>query len=164
MARDIIKYHTAFLDGLHLGSVKSYTPPVLTVTTEDYRAGAMDAGEPIDMGMEPLEAEVTMGAIEVDVHKAAGRMADSTLKIRGAIQRVDGTTVAIIHELTGRVVVGDRGEWAAGSMPEPKATVKAHYFKETIDGVVITEIDIRNMKRIVDGVDQLAEVRSALGL
>ena len=38
------------------------------------------------------------------------------------------------------------------------------YFKFTHDGDVIHEIDVDNMKRIVNGVDQLEAQREALGL
>jgi uncharacterized protein len=37
------------------------------------------------------------------------------------------------------------------------------YYKESIDGVVLFEIDVLNNIFIVDGIDQLAAQRAAMG-
>ena len=43
--------------------------------------------------------------------------------------------------------------------------VAVHYYNlEIPEGQIVHAIDIENMKRIIDGVDQLAEMRAALGL
>ena len=58
----------------------------------------------------------------------------------------------------------DPGEWAAGSKAEFKYAVDVTYYKLEIDGRVMFEIDPINCVRVIDGVDQLADVRNALGL
>ena len=164
MARDILKYHSAFLNSEYLASVKEYTPPEVKVITEDYRAGAMDGSRSVDMGIEPMEFELKMGALEVVALREVGKMGDARVTVRGAVERIDGSTVAIVHTLGVRLKGGSRGAWAAGSMPEPTLSGSVHYFKEEVDDEVTTEIDIDNLIRIVDGVDQMEEIRNALGL
>ncbi|TDA49182.1 phage major tail tube protein, partial [Burkholderia pyrrocinia] len=58
----------------------------------------------------------------------------------------------------------DPGSWKPGSTSELKYTAELTYYKAEIDGSVICEIDVLNMIRIIDGVDQLADVRKALGM
>jgi P2 family phage contractile tail tube protein len=38
------------------------------------------------------------------------------------------------------------------------------YYKQTIGGQVIHEVDVINMVRIINGTDVLADIRSALGM
>lgn len=164
MARDLLKYHSTFIASKHIGSVKEYTPPVPSVATEEYRTGAMDAPITVDMGLEALEFEIKLGAYEKEAYSKVGTLAETEVSVRGAIERIDGTTIAVVHTITARLKVGNRGNWAAGSLPEGSITGAVSYFKEEIDGEVVTEIDIPNMIRIVNGVDQMEEVRNALGL
>jgi len=164
MARDLLKYHSVFIAGLHLGSVKEYTPPVPSVALEDYRTGAMDAPIKVDVGMEALGAELKLGAYELEAYNKVGAFAEVEVSVRGAIERIDGTTIAVVHTMTGRLSTGNRGTWAAGALPEGTIGIAASYFKEEVDGEVVTEIDIPNMIRIINGVDQMEEVRNALGL
>jgi len=45
-----------------------------------------------------------------------------------------------------------------------KCTVAANYYKLTIDGKELIEIDAENMIRKIDGVDQMTSMRTALGI
>jgi P2 family phage contractile tail tube protein len=56
------------------------------------------------------------------------------------------------------------GDWKPGDKAEIKHAIKAVYYKLEIDGRVMYEIDPLNMIQVVDGVDQLAAERSAVGL
>lgn len=164
MARDLIKYHSVFMTGVHIGSVKEYTPPVPTEALEDYRAGAMDAPIKVGVGMEALEAQIKLGAYEKEAYNKVGTFAPVEVEVRGAIERIDGTTVSIVHTLTAKLTVGDRGSWTAGGLPEGTISMAISYFKEEVDGEEIVEIDIPNMIRRINGVDQMEEIRNALGL
>jgi P2 family phage contractile tail tube protein len=66
--------------------------------------------------------------------------------------------------LRGGIKEVDMGDWKPGDKAEIKHAIKAVYYKLEIDGRVMYEIDPLNMIQVVDGVDQLAAERSAVGL
>lgn len=64
----------------------------------------------------------------------------------------------------GRHETIDMGEATAGEDTEHSITSPLTYYKLTVNGEVIVEIDILNFIEIVNGVDLLAEQRRALGI
>ncbi|MNJ22116.1 Phage tail tube protein FII [compost metagenome] len=56
------------------------------------------------------------------------------------------------------------GDWKPGDKAEIKHNVAVTYYKLEVDGRLVYEIDPLGMKRVINGVDQLAAQRSALGL
>ena len=57
MIPEVLYNTNLFVDGISLqGDVPSLTLPKLTLKTDEYRAGGMDAAVELDMGMEKLEA------------------------------------------------------------------------------------------------------------
>ncbi|GHM58967.1 MAG: hypothetical protein sGL2_11170 [Candidatus Mesenet longicola] len=58
----------------------------------------------------------------------------------------------------------DFGSWKPGEKATLKCMVNAHYYKLTIGGKELIEIDAENMMRKINGVDQLALLQTALGL
>ncbi len=52
----------------------------------------------------------------------------------------------------------------AGESSPLTFTMKLDYYKREQNGVVLYEIDVPNMIRIINGKDQLAERRNAIGL
>lgn len=156
-----------FVDGQSLqGDVPSLSLPKVTVKTEEYRGGGMDAPVGMDMGLEKLEATFTTNGIRREVLKYFGAF-DQTgfnASFRGAFKGQKGTVTAVVATLRGGLREVDPGEWSAGSKAEFKYAVDVTYYKLEIDGRVMFEIDPINCVRVIDGVDQLAAVRSALGL
>lgn len=166
-ARDVLKNLNLYIDGRgHAGQIDEYSPPDLTLMTEDYRAGGMDAPVAIEMGMEPLEASFILIARDRAAITTFGvRQGESVpVTVRGALESFDGTIKPVVHRLRGLITSLQPGTWAAGQKPALTFTIRPVYYQETIDGVVTHEIDLENMVRIVDGVDRLAETRTALGL
>ena len=70
----------------------------------------------------------------------------------------------MIATLRGMLKEVDPGDWKAGDKAEMKYAMAVTYYKLEIDGRVMYEIDMVNAVRVIDGVDQLAAERSALGL
>lgn len=166
-ARDILRNFNLFVDGRgYAGNVSEYTPPALAVQIEDFRAGGMDAPLGLDMGMEALEASFILTAYDSDVLRLFGIKSglSTNLTARGSVESFDGTVKAAIHRLRGRLVRVERGAWTPGQQAPVTINVRLEYFREELDGVLIHEIDIPNMTRIIDGVDQLADRRAALGI
>lgn len=166
MAENILKNLNLFADGRdYVGKVNSVTPPPLTIITEDYRPGGRDMAEKVDLGMEPLEASFELGSYDPEIFKLFGwKKGDPTAFVfRGAAQSDDGTVTAIIITMRGRITSIERESWTPGEMAPVSVTIAASYYKEDIGGDVVVEIDGANMKRIIGGVDQLADIRGALG-
>jgi P2 family phage contractile tail tube protein len=166
-ARDVLKNFNLFVDGFGFaGQVGEYSPPDLTLTTEDFRGGGMDAAVPIEMGMEPLETSFVLIAYDANVLNRWGvRQGQSVpLTIRGALESFDGSVKPVIHRMRGMITSLQRGTWSPGQQPSLTVTVRPVYYREEHDGTVTHEIDLENMVRIVDGVDRLADTRAALGI
>lgn len=166
-ARDVLKNINLFVDGRgYAGQIDEYSPPDLTITTEDYRGGGMDAPISLDMGMEVLETSFALIAYDPDILALYGVAEGRTVPFtaRGALESYDGTVKAVSHKMRGRIITLARGAWAPGQKPTLTITMRLDYYQETHDGRVIHEIDIENMRRVVDGVDRLAEQRAALGI
>lgn len=156
-----------FVDGRgYAGKVVELTLPKLTVKTEEYRAGGMDAPIELDMGLEKLECDFSLDSIDRDALARWGLTeANLTpLTFRGAAQDRDGTVRACIARIRGQVREVDHGSWKPGEKATTKYMVSVHYYKFEIDGETVHEIDPENMIRTVNGVDQVAARRAALGL
>ncbi|KOX66784.1 phage tail protein [Pseudomonas psychrophila] len=156
-----------FIAGQSLqGDVPSLSLPKVTVKTEEYRGGGMDAPVAMDMGLEKLESSFSTNGIRREVLKYFGAF-DQTgfdASFRGAFKGQKGAVTAVVATLRGGLREVDPGEWSAGSKAEFKYAVDVTYYKLEIDGRVMFEIDPINCVRVIDGVDQLADVRNALGL
>ena len=161
-----LKNFTAFVDGRgYAGKIKELEPPKLTLKMEEYRAGGMDAATEIDMGMEKLESTLTFSEYDKEIFKQFGLTDGNAvaLTLRGAMED-DTTTEEIVIQLRGRYKSLETGSWKAGDDATLKATVSCRYYKLSIGGSELVEIDVENMVRKIDGKDQLEAQRKALGV
>ena len=156
-----------FVDGISFqGDVPSLTLPKLTLKTEEHRVGGMDVPVELDMGMEKQEAGFTTTGVRRESLKLFG-LADGTGfsgVFRGAFKGLKGKVIPVIVTLRGLLKEVDMGDWKSGDKAEIKHNVALTYYKLEVDGRLIYEIDALGMKRVINGVDQLAAQRSALGL
>lgn len=161
-----LKGYTCFVDGVgYAGRVAELEPPKLALKTEEYRGGGMDLPVDVDMGMEKLEATLTFAEYTPEVFGRLG-LVDGNLTsvtLRGSIQ-AKGDDEEVIITLRGMFKEMDSGSWKAGDDSSLKAVLNAHYYKLTISGKDVVEIDVENMIRIINGKDQLAARRKALGM
>lgn len=165
--RDILKNLNLIVDGRgYAGQIDDFSPPDLTMVTEEYRAGGMDAPVDISMGMEGLKTSFNLIAYDRDVLNLFGVAEGNLVQFtaRGALESFDGTRTTVIHNMRGKIVSISRGSWAPGKKPQLGINMSLTYYKEEHGGQVTHEIDIENFKRVVNGTDQLAEERSALGI
>lgn len=166
MSENVLKDFNVSIDGRgYAGMATELVLPKLDITTEDIRAAGMDSSEAVDMGMEPMEAEITLSGYDVSLLKLWGLTGDSVpLTARGAMQSEDGTVTAATVNLQGKMVGLDMATWKPGEINPKKMKMKVKYYKLTMGGEELIEIDVPNMVRKIGGVDQLAEIRAALGL
>lgn len=166
-----LKYLNLFNDGLsYMGVVSSVTLPKLTRKLENYRGGGMNGVAPVDMGLDDdaLSVEWSMGGLPDDQlwsQYAAASAASVPLRFCGSYQRDDtGEVVAVEIVMRGRHKEMDFGDQKQGEDTETKISTQCTYYKLTIDGKELIEIDTVNMVERVNGVDMLEKHRRNIGL
>ncbi len=168
MLNDILKDMNLFVDGFgHAGNVNSLTPPPLTTLTEEFRGGGMDAPIAVDMGMEAMESSFELTSLSAQALGQYGLITDARtlLEFRASAEgEVSAIVKSVIINMQGKITGIDYGTWTPGEKALLTLTMMLEYYKLTIDGVIIHEIDILNMKRLINGVDQLAARRAVLGI
>ena len=156
-----------FLGGISFsGDVPSVTLPKLTVKTDSFRGGGMGGEIEMDMGLEKLESSFVTTGVRRESMKYFG-LADQTscnAVFRGAFKGLGGKVTPVIATMRGMLKELDMGDWKPGDKAENKYAMALQYYKLEVDGRVMYEIDMVNAVRVIDGVDQLAAERSALGL
>ncbi|EPJ56342.1 MAG: phage major tail tube protein [Osedax symbiont Rs2] len=163
-----LKFLNLFNAGLsYLGQVSEVTLPTLTRKMEDWQGGGMNAPIKTDQGMEALTLEWVCGGLMVDAIKQFGITQHDGVNLRfaGSYQRDDGSNTSAVEIIVrGRHSSIDLGGAKQGEASDQKVTSELSYYKLVVDNETIIEIDIINMIEIVDGVDRLAEHRTALGI
>ena len=151
----------------YIGKVPEITLPKLTAKMEEFRAGGMDAPIDIDLGMEKLSMEWTVGGFEAQVLKQFGCLTHNGVGLRftGALQSEDLADVKAVEvTVRGRHKEIDFGTAKPGDDTAKKVTSSLSYYKLVMDGETVIEIDIPNMVKNIGGTDLLSPVRQALGL
>ncbi|ELO1553961.1 phage major tail tube protein [Aeromonas hydrophila] len=165
-----LKHLNMFMDGGNwIGVSEDYTPAKLSQKFEAYRGGGMIGAANIHMGLDDsaLDTSFTFGGVEADLVKRMGvaKIDGVAVRFAGSFQRDDtGEVVPVEIVQRGRFKELDRGTFKSGDNSQSKISMVNTYYKETMNGVVLCEIDLINMIWIVDGVDLMAEHRKAIGL
>lgn len=161
-----LKNLNAFVDGeSFLGIVSEFTQPKLAIKTEEWRGGGMLGPVMIDMGLEAMEAEMTMGGLTVSLIRKFGtsRVDDLRLRLVGAYQADNGSLVKTAEiYVGGRFTEIDMGDSKVGDDTEHKYKVPLSYYKMVVDGRTEIEIDMLAGVFIVDGTDRYAEIMAAI--
>lgn len=160
-----LKAFTTFLNGKsYLGRCSGGTPPDLALKVMEYRDGGMDAPVEMDVGMNSLNMMISLDEPSAALTGAFGTQGQLTL--RGSYEGPGGTIIAIEHYGEGLIKEVKTNEFkAAGEKTGDQAgTMNCQYYRLTHDGQVLVEVDLVNGTRAINGVDQLAGRRAALGL
>lgn len=166
-ARDIRKNFNLFVDGRgYAGQVAEFNAPKLATVEEEFRAGGMDAPIDVGMGLQKLVSDFSLFAYDDKVLALFGVVQGNNvpLTVREALESFDGTSKAVVHTMRGKITELDPGTSKPGELAQLKVAMSLTYYKMTHDGRVIHEIDVENMVRVINGTDQLANQRRALGL
>ena len=159
-----------YLDAVDLLGVADVTLPSLEAMTDTVR-GAGIAGE-IDspvLGHFGSMACTLNWRTTTRNHAALAEQKRHNLTVRGAIQQLDagdGTYKAV----PCKVVLGgvpkktDLGKFEVGAAQDASTELEVTYIKLVLDGENMIELDKLNYIYAVRGVDQMAGIRTALGL
>ena len=162
----ILKNFNLFVDGRgYAGRVDEVTPPKLTIKTEEFRAGGMDAPIEIDMGMDKIETLFSLIEYDPEILTQFGLVSGNktAITLRGALVDDTSTTPMVIR-LNGMFREIDMGKFKAGDKAVMQCAVACDYYMLEIGGKKQIEIDVKNRRRWIGGVDQLADIRAALGI
>lgn len=148
------------------GDVPSLTLPKFKRKLEPFRGGGMDAEIDMDVGLEKLDAAFVTTGVRKESMSKFGLVDQNTFEgtFRGAFKGQGGVVKAVVATIRGMLTELDPGDWAPGAKAEFKYSVNCTYYKLEVDGEAWFELDPVNSIRIVDGVDQLASMREALGI
>lgn len=151
----------------YLGRTSEIVLPKLTAKMEEWRGGGMDAPIDIDLGMEKLTMEWTTGGYEIQVMKQFGMLRHDAVGLRfaGGLQGEDSDVVHAVEIVTrGRHSEIDFGTAKAGDDTAIKIVSTLSYYRLSVDGEVLVEIDVVGMRKVIGGEDRLEGMRTALGL
>lgn len=158
-----IKNFNGFIDGVgYAGRATDAKLPELKLMTAAHRGGGMDGSVAQDVGMEALTAEITLADWPPELIKKFGTRQRMVLR-PVATGEDDFSANAIIATLGGKFTVVNFADLKPGSDVPLKLTLEVDYFRMQHDGDELFEIDIKAAKRVIGGVDQLAEQRRAMG-
>lgn len=160
----VLKNFNLFINGTgYAGLCDEAEMPDLKIKTENHRGGGMDSDYEIDMGMDAMTVKLTLGEYAESVISAFG--SGNRIQLRGSIVRdSDGTHTPIICEIQGRQKTLNFGKWKAGDKTQPAHEFTVDYFRWNQGGSDLIVIDVINMIRLINGVDQLANIRSDLAM
>ncbi len=159
-----IKGFTAYVDGRGMiGRTTSGKLPVIKVKTEGFRDGGMDGESDLEFGIEKMEAELGFAELDRNILGIVGTR-NVPITLRGSMEpEGGGAPVAVVGEFRGLVTEGDPGEWGDPKKSEVKLKLTPDYYRLRIGGQDVYEIDVIGGVRRINGVDQLAGRRAALG-
>ncbi|KWC13806.1 phage major tail tube protein [Burkholderia ubonensis] len=150
-----------------VGQVNEITLPKLTRKMEDYQGGGMSGPIKVDFGNEGIQMEWTAGGFMKSVLQQYGITQHDGVLLRfaGGYQTEDSTSVdAVEIVIKGRHSEIDPGSAKSKEDTAFKVTTVASYYKLSINGEDIIEIDFVNMIDRRNGTDLLAALRTAIGL
>ncbi|ALX10273.1 phage tail protein [Burkholderia cepacia JBK9] len=150
-----------------VGQVVEVTLPKLTRKMEDYQGGGMSGPIKIDFGQEGIQLEWTCGGFMRSVlgQYAITKHDGVLLRFAGGYQSEDSTQVdAIEIVIRGRHSEIDPGTAKSKEDTAFKVTTVASYYKLSVNGQDVIEIDFVNMIEKVNGNDLFAALRNAIGL
>ena len=166
MISNVLRNFIVYVDGEgKLGDGHKCQLPNIVEKTEEFLGGGMPA--PLEMGLafEALTASFAMTSLDRQVKNKIGihppRQWNFTA--RGYMESSNGDTSSVIANMRGRIKSSDLGEWEVGSEVENTFELTLVRYRLRIGGNEIYKINIETPEWVVNGQDQLAAMRRALG-
>ena len=152
----------------YIGLIQNFEAPKLTKKTEDLSNGGSGGVIEVDMGFDKLSCSWTANEHNAQMMALFGiaDMQGVLLRVALAVENnMPGTAAEPVeYVLRGMVKEIDDGTTEVGKKSESKYTMSLTYYQKLVNGVPIIEIDLINYVYNVNGVDQWAARRTALGI
>jgi uncharacterized protein len=159
----VLRNFGTFVNGFgYAGLIAEAELPEVAIKVEEFRGGGTDTPIELDMGMDVLNAKLTIAEYNPVLMGLVGSVA--RIQLRGALVRDSEAAVPMLVEMHGLFKKSTLGTWKPGDLSQNELEVSLRYIKIQISDTVVTEIDALNTVRIINGVDQLASQRAAMGM
>ncbi|ACR27329.1 MULTISPECIES: phage major tail tube protein [Burkholderia] len=149
------------------GDVDEIELPKLKRKMEGWQGGGMSGPVKIDMGQDEIQLEWTCGGLMTEVLSDWGITTHDGVLLRfaGGYQAEDSAKYDSVEIIVrGRHEEIDMGKAKVKDNTSFKVTTAASYYKLSVNGSVLIEIDFINMIENVNGTDLAAGLRNAIGL
>jgi len=149
------------------GQIPTLTLPELTRRMVEYEGGGMEGPIEVDQGDEVKTFEWTAGGLIVDIFDTFGSPVHDAAMLRfvGSYESDEtGQVIPVEIVVRGRHKSIAMGDASKGDNNQIQVTTTLSYYKLTVDGEEIVEIDVPGYVFKVRGEDRYAERRKALGL
>ena len=158
-----IRNFNAFVDGIsYAGRVLEGKLPEPKLKTAEHRGGGMDAPIDIDMGMDKMEAEITLAEWSPELIALLG--SNKRLVLRPYSQNQNDATVkGYIFTMGGLWQSTNFGDLKPDSDAPLKVMLSVDYLRIEHEGAELMEIDVQAGKRVIGGKDQFQAQRAAMG-
>lgn len=151
-------------DGARIGSLFSFTPPAMTAIIGDFKTTWMDMAMGVDTGMEPMTSTFKVGA-DLDILSLFGIMPGKTTRIQAKRTYKDPTGAfhTFIDEMEGIISAQEPDEHGTDGQESVgySITMRLNYYRLTVNGEEIYEINPYEMIRSIRGVNMLQEEKEA---
>lgn len=161
--------YSVYLNGTEmLGVVEATLPDLETASEELKGAGVMGAIDvPVKGQFGPMGLTLNFRRANKNVIKLAEQKIHM-LDLRAAGQNLDvaGNTLGVEKIQIEASVIPKKtalGKLATGEVMDASLEFEVVAIKYTLDGKVVVDIDKANYKAVINGNDQVADVRAALG-
>lgn len=162
MAISALKNFIVYVDGVgYAGRVEQGNPPKIAMKVEEYHGAGMLG--PVDIPMDAIDKlgfEITLVEHVAAIERLFGT-GEVGVTFRGA---AGSANTAIVIETRALLREIDPGTWEAAKKGGIKLGLTASYYKKTVGGDAVLEIDVENFVWKVGGTDLLASMRAAFGL
>ena len=159
-----IRNFNGFVDGVsYAGRMTEGKLPDLKLMLAAHRGGGMDGTVNQDMGMEAMKAEATFAEWSNELITLFGTRRRMVLR-PAAMGEDDFSADEIIATMGGRWSSTNFGDLKPGSDAPLKVTLEVDYFRMVKNGTELFEIDVVSGRRVINGIDQLADMRRAMGI
>ncbi len=168
MLPHIISNFNLFIDGKGLaGLAEEITLPKLEQQTEELNAAGMAGPVEIDMCLSALSLSFTLDEFNADVLSSWGLSDPSGINARflGAAVAGDGSdTDAVEISVRGRWKSLDFGTVKKKEIAKLKVEMPLTYYRYSVNGSALIEIDMLSGKEIVNGTDLTSDILNALSI
>lgn len=167
--RHILQGFTMFMDGLDFGiDTEEVDLPLPRPVTQEYRGGGMDMAVNQAMSaIEALEVTVKMAGHNPEIMKRMALRPGQTTRVTfrgGVLRELDGGIATHICIVEGAINGSSRDRWQRGEKSGVEFIMNSlKYMRYEADTDVIHEMRLWPPMRVINGVDQLRELNSALG-
>jgi P2 family phage contractile tail tube protein len=154
-------------DNNHLGKALEVEVPKITEKVSEHQTLGMIGPVELFQGIEKMEMKIKWAALHKDLLSNLSPTSANKLTVRAA-QHVYENSSVVGTKSVRCTVVGRVKEIAPSAMKpgegDVETTFAVDYYKKTIDGVDVVEVDIPNYIYKVNGEDIYASIRDALGI